>query len=87
MKRFKLSLVAIALTAGIASAFAFNGKEMPKDDEPIYDWTKPGEAPFRGTLAQAQAHFGCQATVDLCASGVIAPGSPSGPSTAEIYQH
>lgn len=78
MKNFKTSLLAIALIAGIGSAFAAKIAQTPKSNETTYDWTRtsgspiPGEvSPFNGkTMEEAELNYGCDGDGLQCARGV-----------------
>ena len=81
--------MAIALTVGIAGAFATKAVNMPVLQEPVYDWISNDQAPsnpeaeFTGSIAQARLHYGCTGFVLTCAVGTKVSGS--GSNTVQIF--
>ena len=83
MKTVKRSLMAIALTIGIAGSFAFHAKAHPVLNDPLYNWSENGKNPFQGTVAQAEEYYGCHGGTLYCANGNLVPGQMGAP-TARI---
>jgi hypothetical protein len=74
MKTLKLSLVALVLALGLGGAVAEKIQAAPKALDQVYSWTASGKPNFSGTIAQAEANYGCNnAAVPVCATGT-APG-------------
>jgi hypothetical protein len=94
MKKFKMGVMALALTLGVAGAFATNpSAKTSRFLNPNWQTTDPSTGatvpvssggvydPNR-TRAQAQADFGCSGEGDLCASTVNSQdAAPNGIST------
>ena len=88
MKSLKNGFLAIALLAGVSGAFATKINAAPKLVDAVYDWTPQTGSPFTGTVAEAKAHYGCNATANLCANGTINPDSPVQlPASAQIRKN
>lgn len=89
MKNFKRGVLAIALIAGISSAFITNAAHAAKLSDTFYNWTSTSIAPENpsstldnATVSQAETYFGCTTGSQDCADGTKVSGT--GPQTAQI---
>ena len=88
MKTLKIGLMALVFAVGIGGAVVQKIQAAPKLDDPVYDWTPVSGSGFVGTVTQAQMHYGCSASTNLCANGAIDPDSPvQQPATAQIRKN
>jgi len=98
MKRFKIGAMALALTLGVAGAFATTSSAKTskflnpnwQTSDPATGLTIPvasgGVYDPNRTKAQAQADFGCSSNVTLCASTVNSQdAAPNG--SAQIFKN
>jgi amino acid transporter len=77
MKKLKVALLAAVFAIGIGGSLAETIIAAPNYGDQIYSWTSTGFPPFTGTVAQAEANYGCHNTSSLiCATGT-APGVPN----------
>jgi hypothetical protein len=75
MKKIKSGLCVIALVFGISGALISKNYSAARLTDQTYSWTAP-LGNFVGTIAQAQAYYGCGGHTILCATGT-APGKPN----------
>ncbi|GAA4317252.1 DUF6520 family protein [Compostibacter hankyongensis] len=66
MKKLKVSLTALALTAGVAGAFAATSSQ-PIGQLDEFSYVKSGSPNFTGTREQAQDNYDCHGQTNICA--------------------
>lgn len=96
MKKFKIGAMALALTLGVAGAFATTSAKAGKFVDPNWqtvdasgntvDSSLGGIYDPNRTALQAQGDYGCDGSGDLCAGTVSAKNQPTTPSS-QFIQH
>ena len=79
-------MLALALTTGVVSAFAF---AIPKTNgtlQTTYYFTKAGFAPYTGTQALAEANYSCAGGSTICAKAYTTGSAHHRASSGDIFQ-